>query len=94
MSGRPVARMQYYDKAEKKAYDIAAVYDNDNPEMAWKQNISPERAADMEARFPKMLLSEAAARCERKEGWLSIVHPKQDQQQRPKQTNIEDSIPF
>jgi antibiotic biosynthesis monooxygenase (ABM) superfamily enzyme len=77
------ARIQYYDKATKKGYDVAAVFDNDREDMAWKQNISPERAADMEAKYPKMLLSEAAARCERKEGWLSLCWPKASQQ--PKQ---------
>ena len=70
----PVARVQYYDKVEKKAYDVAAVFDNQHHE--WKQDLAPERAADLEHRFPKMLLSDAAKRCERKDGYLSIVWPK------------------
>jgi hypothetical protein len=74
MSNRPTHRVSYYCKTEKKSYDVAAVFPDDRHD--WKQNVSPEKRADMSAQYPKMLLSEAALRCERGEGYISITRPK------------------
>lgn len=78
----PVQRIQFYDKATKKAYDVAAVFEDDDERFkGWKRGIAPEKRADHDAQYPKMLLSDAAARAERGEGRLSLVTPKQCQQQ-------------
>lgn len=79
---QPIQRIQFYDKATKKAYDVAAVFEDDDERFkGWKRGIAPEKRADHDAQYPKMLLSDAAARAERGEGRLSLVTPKQRQQQ-------------
>lgn len=84
MSNQPIARLSYYDKNEKRSYDVAALFRNDRHD--WKTDVAPEKRADYEAQYPKMLLSEAAARAERGEGYLSIAKPKAKQgAQQPRQ---------
>jgi len=75
VSNHPTHRVSYYDKTEKRSYDVAAVFPDDRHD--WKQNVSPEKRADLTGQFPKMLLSDAALRCERGEGYISITRPKQ-----------------
>lgn len=72
---QPKSRIQYYDKEEKQAYDCGAVFQNDRHD--WKDDLVPEKSASSEGKFKRMLLSEAAKRCEQKLGYLSIVKAKQ-----------------
>lgn len=83
MSNRPVQRISYYCKTQKKAYDCAAVFLDDRHD--WKRGIKSEREAQPDAKYPKILLSDAAARAERGEGYLSLVTPKGGEQASPEQ---------
>lgn len=85
------ARIQYWDKTEKKGYECAVVWEPE-PERLWKQNVSAVKATDLEHKYPKMKLSEASARAERGEGYLSLVWPSSGQ---PKPAaSTQDDISF
>jgi hypothetical protein len=88
----PVARMQYYDKNEKKAYEIASLFDSQHHE--WKTDVSTVKSGDAEHRFPKMTFMEAGAREFRKEGYISVTWPKTQQPDRQQPAADSNDIPF
>lgn len=90
---RPIARLKYYDKAAKQEYDVASVWPSDR--FDWKRNILPEREAKG-GKYPTLLLSEAAARAERGEGYLSYcvakgAAPKGEPRQQQRQFDTYDN---
>lgn len=102
MSNYPIGRLRFYDKNEKRDYDVAAVFESKNEKVrSWKRDIAPEKRPDASKQYPSMLLSEAAARAERGEGYLSYCVAKKRDGGQPKSGGDyppgdfgDDDIPF
>jgi hypothetical protein len=92
MSGKPIARLRYWDRAENREYDVASVWKSD---FQWKQDVKSENRPTDNEKFPRMKLSEAAARAERGEGRLSYALPKEQKPiPKPNQDFTDDDIGF
>lgn len=71
--------MHYYCKTEKREYEIGAVFQSDR--FTWKADIVPSDGQTRNEKYPRMKASEAFARAERKEGYISEKTPKQSSEQ-------------
>lgn len=79
MSNRPIRTLHYYDKAEKREYEIGAIFKSDR--FDWKADVAPSDGQTRNEKYPRMKASEAFARAERKEGYVSEKTPKQESMQ-------------
>jgi hypothetical protein len=92
----PFARVKY--KPGKGAHDASARYDVGTLWPARTGNgysLSPQKTNDFETQYPKMKLSEAAARAEQGDGFLDVWPVEQRGARRGYARNDDDSdIPF
>lgn len=70
---KPSFRLTYKSKDGVKA-DVGVCWESER--FPGLFSVKPEKVTDMTAQWPKMKLSEAAARCEAGDGFLDLSAPK------------------
>ncbi len=70
---KPSFRLTYKSKDGTKA-DVAVCWESER--FPGLFDLRPEKVTDLSAKWPKMKLSEAAARCEAGDGFLHLSAPK------------------
>lgn len=89
---KPVSRIEFYDKNEKRRYRVATVWPG---RTEFSDDVVFERETNATKQYPTMTIADAQARSDAKEGFIQISKAKA-QKQEPKLADPTDDteIPF
>lgn len=87
---KPVARIKFKSK-DGKRYDVGTLWPGNREDS---HGLAPVKQDDLDAKYPKMRLSEAARLAEEGQGYLDVWMDTSREASRPQRDDFEDDIPF